>query len=138
MGFSNIRDYLEILKREGELHVVDLPVDPCLELAEIQRRVVMQQGPALLFTSVKETPFPVATNLFGTRRRIELAFGEEPYRFFKRMVEAVEKLTCPPDDIAATKELADGRRLLFNLASGLYGTPRIRKSQSGHVSESAI
>jgi 4-hydroxybenzoate decarboxylase subunit C len=91
----NIRSYLDILKREGELHVIDRQIDPCLELAEIQRRVVSRQGPALLFTNVKGTHFPVAANLFGTRRRIELAFGEEPFRFFKRVVEAVETLASP-------------------------------------------
>jgi 4-hydroxybenzoate decarboxylase subunit C len=95
MGPNNIRDYLDILKQEGELQVIDLPIDPYLELAEIQRRVVLRQGPALLFTSVKGTQFAVATNLFGTRRRIELAFGKEPYRFFKRAVEAVERLAKP-------------------------------------------
>jgi UbiD family decarboxylase len=91
----NISGFLECLKQERELLVVDTPVDPCLELAEIQRRVVAQQGPALLFTRVKGTKFPVATNLFGTRRRIDLAFGEDPYRFFKRVVEAIETMAMP-------------------------------------------
>jgi 4-hydroxybenzoate decarboxylase subunit C len=95
MGPNNIRDYLDILKREGELQVIDLPIDPYLELAEIQRRVVSRQGPALLFTSVKGTQFSVATNLFGTRRRIELAFGKSPYHFVKRAAEAVEMLAKP-------------------------------------------
>jgi UbiD family decarboxylase len=91
----NISGFLEHLKKEGELRVIDAPVDPCLELAEIQRRVVAQQGPALLFTAVQGTRFPVATNLFGTPRRIDLAFGEEPYRFFQRVVEAIEVLASP-------------------------------------------
>lgn len=91
----NIRSFLECLKQERELRVIDTPVDPYLELAEIQRRVVAQQGPALLFTQVKGTEFPVATNLFGARRRIDLAFGEDPYRFFKRVVEAIETLAMP-------------------------------------------
>lgn len=91
----NISGFLECLKKERELRVIDTPVDPHLELAEIQRRVVAQQGPALLFTQVKGTEFPVATNLFGTRRRIDLAFGEDPYRFFKRVVEAIETLAMP-------------------------------------------
>ncbi len=95
MGHTNIRSYLESLKREGELRVIDIEINPYLELAEIQRRVVARQGPALLFNRVAGTQFPVATNLFGTRRRIELAFGEEPARFFKRVVEAVESLTTP-------------------------------------------
>jgi 4-hydroxybenzoate decarboxylase subunit C len=91
----NIRDFLEILKKEGELHVIEVPVDPYLELAEIQRRVVAQQGPALLFTKVKGSKFPVTTNLFGSRRRIDLAFGEEPIRFFQRVVQAMEILAAP-------------------------------------------
>lgn len=92
----NIKSFLEILKREGELCVIDQPIDPYLELAEIQRRVVAVQGPALLFTNVKNTRFPVTTNLFGTRRRIDLAFGEDPYGFFRRMAEAVGNLPMQP------------------------------------------
>lgn len=95
MRISNLGGFLEVLKGERELHIIDVPVDPFLELAEIQRRVVVQQGPALLFTHVKGTKFPVATNLFGTRRRIDLAFGEEPHIFFKRVAEAVEILGSP-------------------------------------------
>jgi UbiD family decarboxylase len=91
----NIGSYLEVLKKEGELCVIDHPIDPNLELAEIQRRTVLRQGPALLFTRVTGSGFPVATNLFGTRRRIELAFGEDPVRFFRRVVDAVERLATP-------------------------------------------
>ncbi|MDR0310336.1 MAG: UbiD family decarboxylase, partial [Acidobacteriota bacterium] len=91
----NLRGFLDLLKKEGELRVIDAAVDPCLELAEIQRRVVGRQGPALLFTGVKGTKFPVATNLFGTPRRIELAFGAEPTRFFRQVSEAMEILRDP-------------------------------------------
>jgi len=89
----DIRSYLETLKREGELRVIEETVDPHLELAEIQRRVVAGQGPALLFNSVAGSDFPVATNLFGTRHRLDLAFGEEPSRFIKRITEAAECLS---------------------------------------------
>jgi UbiD family decarboxylase len=92
---TDLRSFLDLLKKEGELRVIDAPVDPCLELAEIQRRVVERQGPALLFTQVKDTKFPVATNLFGTPRRIELAFGHEPARFIRQVSEAMEILHDP-------------------------------------------
>ncbi len=95
MKHPNLRSFLETLRQEGELHVIDEPVDPCLELAEIQRRTVARQGPALLFTNVTHTRFPVTTNLFGTRRRIDLAFGEEPVRFFKRIAQAAEMMLPP-------------------------------------------
>ena len=95
MRHLNLRSFIECLKREGELHVIDETVNPHLELAEIQRRVVSRQGPALMFRSVLDTKFPVVTNLFGTRRRIDLAFGEEPSRFIKRVSEAAECLMTP-------------------------------------------
>jgi len=95
MGHLNLRSYLDSLKREGDLHVIDEVINPHLELAEIQRRVVAEQGPALLFTRVQGTQFPVVTNLFGTRHRIELAFGEEPSRFIRRIVEAAQCLMAP-------------------------------------------
>ena len=67
----NLRHYLDILRREGELLAIDAEVDPCLEIAEIHRRVIAAGGPALLFTKVKGSTFPVVTNLFGTNRRLE-------------------------------------------------------------------
>ncbi len=95
MQHMNLKSYLETLKREGELWTIEDEVDPYLELAEIQRRVVKRQGPALLFTNVARTEFPVVTNLFGTRRRIELAFGKNPTHFFQRIAEAAENLLPP-------------------------------------------
>ena len=95
MKHPNLKSFLDTLRREGELHIIEEAVDPHLELAEIQRRAVARQGPALLFTRVERTRFPVVTNLFGTPRRIELAFGEDPQRFVRRIVEAAESAMPP-------------------------------------------
>lgn len=95
MKHYNLRNYLDTLRREGELHIIEESVDPHLELAEIQRRTASRQGPALLFTRVARSQFPVVTNLFGTRRRIELAFGAEPEKFVRRVAEAAEMLFPP-------------------------------------------
>ncbi len=95
MRHPHLRSYLDTLRREGELHIIDETIDPHLELAEIQRRIVAQQGPALLFTRVARTSFPVVTNLFGTPRRIELAFGEDPSRFIRRVAQAAETMLPP-------------------------------------------
>ncbi|GJM78643.1 hypothetical protein HMSSN139_11390 [Paenibacillus sp. HMSSN-139] len=75
MTYKNLRQWIDALQKENDLAIIDVPVDPYLELAEIHRRVIDDGGPALLFTNVKGTPFPVATNLFGTPRRVEMAFG---------------------------------------------------------------
>lgn len=95
MGFRNLRQWIEALRKDKQLAVVDVPVDPYLELAEIHRRVIEEGGPALLFTNVKGTPFPVVTNLFGTPRRVEMAFGPRPEQLANRLVEAMNTLLPP-------------------------------------------
>lgn len=91
----DLRSYLELLKQESELLVVDTQVDPYLEIAEIHRRVIARGGPALLFTNVKGSDFPVVTNLFGTSRRMELAFGHRAQHFVADMVRCVETIMPP-------------------------------------------
>jgi 4-hydroxy-3-polyprenylbenzoate decarboxylase len=49
-------------------------VDPNLEMAEIQRRVYSEGGPALYFEKVKGSPFPALSNLFGTMERSRFIF----------------------------------------------------------------
>lgn len=80
---DNLRSFLNLLRKEGELIEIDVEVDPFLEIAEIHRRVITEGGKALFFRKVKGSKFPVVTNLFGTVKRIELAFGEKPERFVR-------------------------------------------------------
>jgi len=91
----NLRLFLDLLRRENDLLTIEAEVDPYLELAEIHRRVIERGGPALLFQRVKGSNFPVVTNLFGTQKRIELAFGKRPEEFVKEMVSVAETLIPP-------------------------------------------
>ena len=52
-------------------------------------------GPALLFRHVRGSPYPVVTNLFGTARRIDLAFGRRPVEFVQTAVRAAQELMPP-------------------------------------------
>ena len=91
----NLRSFLELLERENDLVSIKTEVDPYLELAEVHRRVIERGGPALLFENVKGSRYPVVTNLFGTERRIELAFGPKPEALVREVVEVVESLLPP-------------------------------------------
>jgi len=102
----DLRSYLNLLQREGELLQIDEEVSPYLEIAEIHRRVIAQGGPALLFTKVRDSDFPVVTNLFGTNKRLELAFGRRPQQFVRDLVHLVE--TIMP---LKMKKLWDNRHL---------------------------
>lgn len=92
---QNLRSFIDVLRKEGEIVEVSAEVDPYLEIAEIHRRVIEAQGKALKFTRVKGSSFPVVTNLFGTIKRIELAFGKRPQEFVRRAVEMVDILVPP-------------------------------------------
>ena len=52
-------------------------------------------GPALLFTNVKGSRYPVVTNLFGTERRIGWAFGPKPEALVRQAVHVAESLLPP-------------------------------------------
>ncbi|HEX8028807.1 MAG TPA: UbiD family decarboxylase [Vicinamibacterales bacterium] len=93
--FSDLRSFIEHLRRDRDLIEISAPVDPNLEAAEIHRRVIAAGGPALLFTNVKGADFPLVTNLFGTARRAELAFGKRPLDFIKRVVHLAETVLPP-------------------------------------------
>src|SRR6185312_6600943 len=99
-----------------------------LELAEIHRRIIQQGGPALLFKRVKGSRFPVVTNLFGTAKRIELAFGRKPERFIKELVGVAESL-LPPD----RKKLWKHRSLIRNFLK--LGTRSVSRAPVTEVVE---
>jgi len=86
MGFHSLRDCVEALRREGQCLVVEHPVDPHLEIAEIQRRLFRAGGPAVLFARPQGSRFPVLVNLYGTKRRIERIFADSLDRV-RRLVE---------------------------------------------------
>ncbi|HET7746692.1 MAG TPA: UbiD family decarboxylase, partial [Vicinamibacteria bacterium] len=94
-GFSDLREFLAVLRGQGDLVEVAAPVDARLEVAEIHRRVVAAGGPALLFRTVRDADLPLVTNLFGTPRRAELAFGTRAYALVRALARAPETLVPP-------------------------------------------
>jgi UbiD family decarboxylase len=92
----NLRIFLDILRTERQVVEVTAPVDADQEIAEIHRRVIAAKGPALLFTNVKGADFPVVTNLFGSAKRVELAFGSRPGEFVREVAHFVHHEMPPP------------------------------------------
>ena len=91
----SLRTFLDLLARENEIITIKAEVDPYLELAEVHRRVIAEGGPALLFNRVKGSRYPVVTNLFGTERRLDLAFGTKPEALVRDMVHIAESILPP-------------------------------------------
>jgi 4-hydroxy-3-polyprenylbenzoate decarboxylase len=86
MGFRSLRDCVETLRQEGACVVIDHPVDPHLEIAEIQRRLFRAGGPAVLFSRPQGSAFPILVNLYGTKARITRIFADSLDRV-RRLVE---------------------------------------------------
>lgn len=93
MGYRTLRQSVDDLERFGQLVRIDHEVDPCLEAAEIQRRVFCAGGPALYFSRVKGCEFPVVCNLFGTKERTDYLFRDALER-----LERLVQLRVDPSD----------------------------------------
>ena len=120
MSFPDLRTFLDALRRSQDLVTIDAPVDPYLEVAEIHRRVIAAGGPALLFRHVTGSDVPLVTNLFGMQRRAELAFGQRPLAFMRRLASLAQTLLPP-----TPRKLWDARGLGRDLfAIGLSGRSR--------------
>jgi 4-hydroxy-3-polyprenylbenzoate decarboxylase len=112
MTYRSLRAAVEDLRRHQHLIELTDEVDAHLEAAEIQRRVYLSQGPAVLFSNVRGCRFPMVSNLFGTldrarflfrdtienvRRLIELKidpnnFWRSPLRYYKAPLAALGML----------------------------------------------
>ncbi len=91
----DLQAFLSLLERNGQLASVRVEVDPELEITEIATRVVKEQGPALLFEQVKGAAYPLAINLLGNEKRVELALGRHPQQVGEELTRLMEAAMPP-------------------------------------------
>ena len=77
MKYTDLRDFITNLEKQGELKRITTEVDPHLEMTEICDRVLRAGGPAILFENPKGSKIPVLANLFGTPKRVAWGMGED-------------------------------------------------------------
>ncbi len=75
--FQNLREFINALDKAGELKKISDMVSPFIEISRITDQESKSQGggKALMFENVRNSSFPVATNLFGSSKRIGMALG---------------------------------------------------------------
>ncbi len=125
MPFHDLRAFLKHLEARGQLARIRVPVDPDQEITVIQHRVLAEGGPALLFERVKGSPYRLATNLFGTRERVDMVFGGPPAALGNRLLRLFEQLMPP-----SLPALWRARRDLLHLSRA-----RLRTVAQGPVME---
>jgi 4-hydroxy-3-polyprenylbenzoate decarboxylase len=102
---KDLRDWIALLEREGELVRVGAEVDPNLEVTEIVDRVVRAGGPALLFEKTKGAQHPLLINQFGTEKRICLAFGVSTLDELGERVGEILEMQPPEGLVAKVRSL---------------------------------
>lgn len=99
--YKNLREYIDLLKAEGELICITDEVSTDLEIARITDEQCKAEGggKALLFEN-NDTPFAVATNLMGSDRRIALALGTDNLpELGERIMKLFTKVTKPKNSL---------------------------------------
>ena len=91
--YLDLPDFLHTLEAKGLLKRIETEVDPILEITEITDRVVKRGGPALYFSRVKGSSYPLTINMFGTMERMALALGvTTPDEVARRIQEYLDLL----------------------------------------------
>jgi 4-hydroxy-3-polyprenylbenzoate decarboxylase len=75
MPFTDLRDFIRALEKNGELKRIAFEVDPYLEITDFADRAVKQTGPALLFEQPKGSRVPLLINAFASMKRMQIALG---------------------------------------------------------------
>jgi len=81
--FRDLSGFLAYLDAAGQLRRIAEPVSVVHEITEIHRRVIAQEGPALLFDRPLRpdgtvSPVPLLANLFGTVERVAWGLAVRP------------------------------------------------------------
>lgn len=97
-----MREYLAKLSAAGQVRVVEREVDPRFELAGVTRAGQRQDDRVTLFRQVRGTRLPVATNVFGSRRRLFDIAGATDGNFCRRWVDLAAQLAALPPARLAT------------------------------------
>jgi 4-hydroxy-3-polyprenylbenzoate decarboxylase len=95
MAFHDLRGFLQALSARNELREVTAEVDSDLESTALCLHSRRQEGPALLMRQIKDSPHAFLGNLFGTRRRIELALSGRPLSSLHELGELLAALKEP-------------------------------------------
>ncbi len=105
-GFRTISDFARFLEKVGQLHRVQVEVDPRLEITEIATRAIREGKPALLFEHVTGSPYPVLINTLASELRCELALHKHPQQLGEELIAFLGDALPPKPSSVFTTSLA--------------------------------
>ncbi len=95
MPIEDLGEFVEKLEKAGELKRIKTQVDVNLEIAEILRRTMYSNGPALYFENVKNYDIPVLGNAFGSLKRLEIGLETDDFTQIGQRIVDMTKMEIP-------------------------------------------
>jgi 2,5-furandicarboxylate decarboxylase 1 len=117
-----LRDFIQVLRDQGELLSLSKPFDPKYEISTIISELGKRKAPAVLFEKAKGFQISVIGNLFGTVRRLSLALGLEEDRLLEDVIPRLEKRVPPvsiSEDLTQTVNVPRGKVDLLKVLPAL-------------------
>ena len=107
MAIEDIHDFIKELEKNGELKRVKTEVDSELEIAEIMRRQMYSNGPAILFENVKDFEMPILANAFGSMKRLEIGLEMTDFTEIGQRIVDMTKMDIPSGIFNKIKKLPE-------------------------------
>ncbi len=107
MPIEDTSQFIEELEKAGELKRIKTEVDTNLEIAEILRRAMYSNGPAILFENVKDHDMPVLGNAFGSLKRLEIGLETKDFTEIGQRIVDLTKMDIPSGFLNKIKKLPE-------------------------------
>jgi len=93
----DLHEFIEFIKHNypEEIRIIDEEVEADYGLTAIAMESEKEKNQMLLFTNVKNSPFPIVTNVLGTRKRIALAIESTVDEFYSIWDKRTQRLVEP-------------------------------------------
>jgi 4-hydroxy-3-polyprenylbenzoate decarboxylase len=104
---EDIQDFISELEKKGELKRVKTQVDSNLEIAEIMRRQMYSNGPAILFENIKDYEMPILANAFGSMKRLEIGLEMTNFEEIGQRIVDMTKMDVPSGFLNKIKKLPE-------------------------------
>ena len=107
MPVEDMHEFVTKLEECGELKRVRTKVDPDLEIAEILRRLMYANGPAVFFEDVKGFDIPVLGNAFGSLKRLEIGLGTSDFTEIGHRIADMTRMDMPSGLLGKIRKLPE-------------------------------
>jgi UbiD family decarboxylase len=90
---TDLRNYLSLVKKTGELKTIKKLVSTKYEIAGITAK--LDGSHAILFENIKESNFSLVSNLVGTRKRFALAVKSSEAKIHENVIKSIKNAKKP-------------------------------------------